>query len=84
MITASISELKANLSYYVNLATTKNEIISICNHNLPVAELRPVGINKPKRKIKFGVCKDKIILPRNFNNTSKDIIDSFYTKDQYL
>lgn len=78
MRSENISEIKANFSYYVNLAVKKGETILICNHNVPVAEIKAVTpVTKNKRV--FGVCKDKIILPDDFNETSQDIIDSFYT-----
>ncbi|NBV06592.1 MAG: hypothetical protein EBS06_05080 [Proteobacteria bacterium] len=80
MLSANISEIKANFSYYVNLAIKKGQTITICNHNIPVAEIKAVEpLEKGKRKL--GVCKDKIILPDDFNETSKDIIDSFYTNN---
>ncbi len=78
MLSANISEIKTNFSYYINLAIKKGETIVICNHNVPVAELKSVApVQKSKRKL--GVCKDKIVLPDDFNETSQDIIDSFYT-----
>lgn len=76
MLSANISEIKANFSYYVNLAIRKGETITVCNHNVPVAEIKPIASTTGKRK--FGVCKDKIILPDDFNETSQDIINSFY------
>lgn len=78
MLSANISKIKANFSYYVNLAIKKGQTVVICNHNIPVAEIKAVEpVKKGKRKL--GVCKDKIILPDDFNETSQDIIDSFYT-----
>ncbi len=80
MRSENISEIKANFSYYVNLAVKKGETIVICNHNVPVAEIKAVEpIVKGKRV--FGVCKDKIVLPDDFNETSQEIIDSFYTNN---
>jgi antitoxin (DNA-binding transcriptional repressor) of toxin-antitoxin stability system len=78
MISANISEIKTNFSYYINLAVKKGEQIIICNHNIPVAELRATSTVK-KGKRKLGVCKDKILLPDDFNETSQDIIKSFYS-----
>lgn len=49
MIFVNISEAKANLSYYIDLAVKKNEVIMICNHNVPVAELRAIKPNKKSR-----------------------------------
>lgn len=80
MLSANISEIKANFSYYVNLAIEKGEPVIICNHNVPVAQISAVEPTK-KSKVKFGICKDKIILPDDFNKTSKEIIDSFYTNN---
>ncbi len=80
MISANINEIKTNFSYYVNLAVKKGEQIIICNHNIPVAEIKAVApVAKSKRM--FGASKDKIILPDDFNETSQDIIDSFYTNN---
>ncbi|OFW80901.1 MAG: hypothetical protein A2887_02665 [Alphaproteobacteria bacterium RIFCSPLOWO2_01_FULL_40_26] len=78
MISENISEIKTNFSYYLNLAIKKGKPIIICNHNVPVAELKAI---EPVSKRKLGVCKDKIILPDDFNETSQDIIDSFYTNN---
>ncbi len=80
MRSENISEIKANFSYYVNLAVKKGETIVICNHNVPVAEIKAVAPVK-KSRVKFGMCKDKIILPDDFNETSQEIIDSFYTNN---
>ena len=82
MLSVNISEAKTNFSYYVNLAVKKNELIVICNHNVPVAELRAVSPVEKKKRI-FGACKDKIVLPDDFNETSQDIIDSFYTDNVF-
>ena len=82
MITANINEVKAKLSYYLNLAIENGERITICNHNTPVAEIRAIAPVK-KNKIKLGVCKEKIVLPKNFNRTSKEIIDSFYATEKF-
>jgi antitoxin (DNA-binding transcriptional repressor) of toxin-antitoxin stability system len=78
MIQANISEIKTHFSYYAKLAIKKGEKIIVCNHNVPILELRAITPTKTTAR-KFGVCKDKIKLPKNFNKTSKDIIDSFYT-----
>jgi hypothetical protein len=82
MITANINEVKAKLSYYLKLATENGERITICNHNTPVAEIRAIALVK-KNKIKLGVCKEKIVLPKNFHSTSKEIIDSFYATEKF-
>jgi antitoxin (DNA-binding transcriptional repressor) of toxin-antitoxin stability system len=79
MITANINDIKTNLSYYVNLALKDGEKIIICNRNSPVAEIKAISpIKKVKKKL--GVCSDKIVLSKNFNETSEDIINSFYHK----
>ncbi len=80
MASANLSEIKTNLSYYVNLAVKKGETVTICNHNVPVAEIKALPSKNTKKRM-FGVCKDKIILPDDFNETSQDIIDSFYTNN---
>jgi len=77
MLSANISEIKANFSYYIRLAVKKGEVVTICNHNVPIAEIKPI-VSTQKSRVKFGVCKDKIVLPDDFNETSQDIIDSFY------
>jgi antitoxin (DNA-binding transcriptional repressor) of toxin-antitoxin stability system len=80
MASANLSEIKTNLSYYVNLAVKKGETVTICNHNVPVAEIKALPTEK-KSRVKFGMCKDKIILPDDFNETPQDMIDSFYTNN---
>jgi antitoxin (DNA-binding transcriptional repressor) of toxin-antitoxin stability system len=79
MIQANISEIKTHFSYYAKLAISKGESIIVCNHNVPILELKAIAPIQ-KSKVKLGTAgKHKIKLPKNFNNTSKDIIDSFYT-----
>ena len=80
MISANVSEIKSNFSYYINLAVKKGEQIIICNHNIPVAELKAIAPVKQGKRM-FGASKEKIILPDDFNETSQDIIDSFYTNN---
>lgn len=43
MLSANISEIKANFSYYIRLVVRKGEVVTICNHNVPVAEIRPIS-----------------------------------------
>jgi antitoxin (DNA-binding transcriptional repressor) of toxin-antitoxin stability system len=76
MITVNINEVKTNLSHYIKIAMGGDKIM-ICNHNTPVVELSAVK-NRINQKRKLGICKDKIILPKNFNKTSPAIIKSFY------
>ena len=84
MITANINEVKAKLSYYINLVTKESETVVICNHNNPVAEIKAIEPTKKKKnKVKLGVCPHKIELPADFNQTSQDIIDSFYTTKKF-
>lgn len=77
MITVSISQAKAQLSHYINLATKKKEHIIICNHNIPVAQIKPLGTKKENKR-KLGLCNDKIDLGDDFNETNDEIIESFY------
>lgn len=80
MLSVNIGEVKTNFSYYLNLAIKKGQVITVCNHNVPVAELKPI-VSAQKSRVKFGTCKDKIILPDDFNKTSSDITDSFYANN---
>lgn len=84
MIRANINEVKAKFSHYVSLAVG-GETVVICNHNIPVAEIKSVmpSVNTSKKK-KLGLYKENINLPEDFNETSAEIINSFYSTDNDL
>lgn len=64
MLTINIADAKTNLSKYLEEAKP-GEIITICRHNLPIAELRRLP-DPPKSLRPLGLCKDEVVIPDAF------------------
>ena len=57
----------------------KGETIIIARHNKPIAELRPIQQNKPKKPRPFGLCAGEFKIPHNFNDPlPPKILQEFY------
>jgi antitoxin (DNA-binding transcriptional repressor) of toxin-antitoxin stability system len=64
MVKVNLAEAKANLSRYLATAS-RGESVVICNHNVPVAELR--ALPKPVQKQRpIGLCKGQFRVPPRF------------------
>jgi len=77
MLTVSVHQAKTNLSRYLNLAQKGKRVI-VSRRNIPIAEIVPIKLTAPKRKlgqseIKFEVPEEffaplpKVLL-KSFNN----------------
>ena len=76
-MTINLSEAKAHLGQYVAKASA-GEVITICQRNKPLAELRPVEAHLRPRKVKAGVLKGKVTVPDDFNAPLPDFEAAFY------
>lgn len=75
MITKNIYEAKTELSKLIQKVSEGEEVI-ICKAGNPIASLTPY--NKTNKKRSLGVWKGKVKVSEDFNDTSKEVIDSFY------
>jgi antitoxin (DNA-binding transcriptional repressor) of toxin-antitoxin stability system len=64
MLKVNLAEAKANLSRYLAKAS-QGEPVVICNHNVPVAELRALP-QSAKRPRPIGLCKGQFRVPLRF------------------
>jgi prevent-host-death family protein len=74
MRTVNIHEAKTHFSKLIDAVLHGNEIL-IAMAGKPVAKLGPI---QKKRKVKFGVLKGKIKIPKDFDAPLPDeILDEF-------
>ncbi len=59
MTKVNIQEAKTHLSRYVD-RVAQGEVIIVCRHNQPVAELRAVGTSPVRRARVAGLLKDQV------------------------
>jgi prevent-host-death family protein len=76
-VTINLSEAKAHLGQYVAKAGA-GEVITICERNRPVAELRPAGTSRSPRKLKVGLLKGQFNVPEDFDAPLPDFEGAFY------
>lgn len=76
-MTVNLSEAKAHLGRYVAKASV-GEVITICERNRPMAELRPVRLSMAPRKVKLGALKGKFGVPEDFNAALPEFEAAFY------
>ena len=62
----NVHDAKTNLSKYLDRVEA-GETIVVCRHNRPIAELRPLPLEAPKRKPRVpGFDKGKFTIPPEF------------------
>ena len=55
MIRVNLQEAKTHLSRYLD-ATEKGEVVILCRHNKPLAELRAIAVTKNEAEVpRFGL-----------------------------
>lgn len=65
-MTLNIHQAKTHLSSYLKRLKA-NEVLTICNRNKPVAELRIIGEqDAPKQPRKIGLHRNKFVVPDSF------------------
>ena len=75
MLTVNINQVKTHLSRYLNLIQKGKKVI-IARRNVPVAEIKPIMTDYPRRKI--GQCEENLEIPRSFfESLPKQIIQVF-------
>ncbi len=75
MISKNIYEAKTELSKLIAMVQAGEEIV-ICKAGSPVASLSSYKESIKKRKL--GSWKGKVEISDDFNETSKEVVDSFY------
>ena len=61
MTSININEAKAHLSHYLELVQ-KGEIVTICKRNIPIAEIKPINLQKRK----LGFAEGEVSIPDSF------------------
>jgi len=81
MIKLNIHEAKTHLSKYLE-RLAKGEIIVLCRRNIPIAEIRPIPVNK-KLKRPIGIAKGRFQIPPEFYEPlPPEIVASFYNSSE--
>jgi antitoxin (DNA-binding transcriptional repressor) of toxin-antitoxin stability system len=77
----NLHEVKTHLSRYLPLLK-KGETILLCNRNVPIAEIRPLGpLHKVKRPI--GLAKGEFtVSPEFFEPLPDDLLVAFTGEEQ--
>lgn len=77
MIRLNIYEVKTHLSKYLD-RVIKGERILICKRNVPVAEIRPVAVERKSRR-PIGLAKGHFqVPPAFFEPLPHEVIASFH------
>ncbi|OGQ86574.1 MAG: prevent-host-death protein [Deltaproteobacteria bacterium RIFOXYA12_FULL_58_15] len=64
MIKLNIHEAKTHLSRHLK-RVEKGETITLCHHNIPIAEIRPLAakVTEPRP---IGLAKERFAVPKSF------------------
>jgi antitoxin (DNA-binding transcriptional repressor) of toxin-antitoxin stability system len=65
MVRLNVHEAKTHLSRYLRRLEQEGETIVLCRHNRPIAEIRPLGEGKRRRRV-FGLDEGRIVLRPEF------------------
>jgi antitoxin (DNA-binding transcriptional repressor) of toxin-antitoxin stability system len=65
VIRLNVHEAKTHLSRYL-ARVEAGEIVVLCRHNRPIAEMRPIATNTSRRKRRFGIDEGKFEVPPEF------------------
>lgn len=77
MIRVNIQEAKTHLSRYVD-AVEKGEVVILCRHNKPVAEVRAIPVEpEPPKKPRFGLWEGFGVAESFFEPLPEDILKAF-------
>jgi antitoxin (DNA-binding transcriptional repressor) of toxin-antitoxin stability system len=78
MIKVNIQDAKTNLSRYLD-AVEKGEVVVVCRHNKPIAELRAIPEAPPKqeRVRRFGLWDGFGVSESFFEPLPDDILKAF-------
>ncbi len=77
MIRLNIHEAKTHLSRYLQ-RLAKGETILLCKRNVPIAEIRPLPLERASAR-PIGLAKGKLQLPpKFFEPLPPDVLEAFY------
>lgn len=77
MLLVNVQDAKTHLSRYLN-AAENGEVIVLCRHNKPIAELRPIPSASPKPGIpRFGLWEGFGVPDSFFEPMPDDFLQAF-------
>jgi antitoxin (DNA-binding transcriptional repressor) of toxin-antitoxin stability system len=76
MIKVNVQEAKTHLSRYLD-AVEKGEVVILCRHNKPIAELRKIGEPEAKEPRRFGLWDGFGVSESFFEPLPDDILKAF-------
>lgn len=77
MVKVNVQEAKTHLSRYLD-AVEQGEVVILCRHNKPIAELRKLAESEPKEPRRFGLWDDFGVSESFFEPLPDDLIKAFY------
>ena len=77
MIQVNVQEAKTHLSRYLD-AVEKGEVVILCRHNKPVAELRRIEKSEPQAPRRFGLWDGFGVSESFFEPLPEDLLKAFY------
>ena len=63
VISVNVHQAKTRLSHYLSLVARGKRVV-LCRRNIPIAEIRPLRGNRPRRAI--GLCQTRFEVPESF------------------
>jgi antitoxin (DNA-binding transcriptional repressor) of toxin-antitoxin stability system len=81
MVKLNVHEAKTHLSRYLEqLSEGTEDVIVICNRNVPVAEIRPVARARTTKR-PVGLAKGKVRVPKSFfDPLPEEVLEAFRGK----
>jgi prevent-host-death family protein len=77
MIKVNVQEAKTHLSRYLD-AVEKGEVVILCRHNKPIAELRAISEKPEEKKVpRFGLWDGFGVSESFFDPLPDDILKAF-------
>lgn len=77
MIQVNVQEAKTHLSRYLD-AVEKGEVVVVCRHNKPIAELRAISTESKEQKVRrFGLWDGFGVSESFFEPLPDDILKGF-------
>jgi prevent-host-death family protein len=77
MLKVNLHEAKARLGHYVELAQA-GEIVTVCDRNRPVAELRPLSTPPEPTPLRLGALAAQFEVPDDFDAPCPELEADFY------
>lgn len=78
MVKLNVHEAKTHLSRYLEqLSKGTEDVIVICNRNVPVAEIRPIARARTTKR-PVGLAKGKVRVPKSFfDPLPEEVLEAF-------